>query len=180
MNKRGQIYILAAIILIIIIASLATSGTFASIKTKPNTISELNLDLNKEPSEIIDYGIYRGENIETLIDGFIISDSEFAPYFLQKTDNTSIIVIYGNQANLKAVKYNTISTGDISAKIGGRINWQNFGTFAETIQITETPEGNIIVTLLNKDYVFKLRNNEMFYFLILQQKDGEVYVEKNN
>jgi len=180
-NKRGQIYILAAIIMVIIIASLATTGTFASIKTTPNAITDLGSDLNKEPGEIIDYGIYSGGDINILMDDFITSDTKFAPYFLQKTDKANVVFVYGDKTNLKAVEYKEEITGTISASIGGHIGWVQSGTFAKTIQITETsPEGNIIVRVLNNDYEFKLRDNEMFYFIILQQKDGEVYIEKND
>jgi len=177
MNKRGQIYILAAIIMVIIIASLATTGTFASIKATPNAIKDLSSDLNKEPGEIIDYGIYRGED---KIDDFITSDTKFAPYFLQKTDKANVVFVYGNKTDLKAVEYKEEITGTISASIGGRIGWVQPGTFAKTIQVDSNPEGIITVTLLNSTYEFKLRDNEMFYFIILQQKDGEVYIEKND
>ena len=35
------------------------------------------------------------------------------------------------------------------------------------------------VTLLNKEYSFSLREGEMFYFVITEEKDGEVYIETN-
>ena len=175
-NKRGQTFIIAAIIIVIIMAGLTTIQTTTSTKTTPKAIYDISSDLNKEGSEIIDYGIYTG-NIE--LENFLTSDDKFAPYFLKKTDKANIIFIYGNKDNLKAVKYNTASIGTITAKIGANnINWQQIGSFADKVQVNTIGE-EIIVTLLNNDYKFKLRDNEMFYFIIVQEKEGEVYVEKN-
>jgi len=177
MNKRGQVFLIAALLIVLIVVSMTTIGTFASTQPNPKIIQDLKSDLERESSEIIDYGIYNNQDIELLIDDF--TTSKFAPYFFQKTDNTNIIFVYGDKTNLKAVKYNTESTGTISAQIGGKITWENFGTFTEKIQITDTASGTITVTLLNRDYIFKLRENEMFYFIIIQQNKGEIYVEKN-
>jgi len=35
------------------------------------------------------------------------------------------------------------------------------------------------VTILNQEYEFQVRGNEMFYFIIVQEIEGEKYVEKN-
>lgn len=177
MNKRGQVFLLAAIIIIITVITLASTFNFATVKTTPRGIEDLKSDLKKESYEIVDYGIYSNEDIETLLDDFTAED--FAPYFLQKTKTANIVFVYGNATNLKAVKYNTTSTGIITAKIGGRVNWENFGTFAQKLKITETPEGKIIITVQDTDYTFNLRNNEMFYFVIVQEKDDERYIETN-
>jgi len=177
MNKRGQVFLIAALLIVIIAISLTAMGTFASASPEPNTIKTLKQDLERETHEIIDYGIYQEKDIELLIDEF--TTDKFAPYFLDKTDNTNIVFVYGDKTNLKAVKYNTASTGTISAQIGGNINWQNFGTFTEKIQITPSPSNTLTVTLLNQDYIFKLRENEMFYFIVVQERVGETYIERN-
>ena len=97
---------------------------------------------------------------------------------MKKTDNANIVFVYGNKTDLKAVKYNTASTGTISASIGGNIVWQSFAPFAEQIDVTPSAD-ELIVTILGKDYRFKVREGEMFYFVIIQEKNGEVYVERN-
>ena len=177
-NKRGQIFLLAAIMIVIALIGLSTTN-FAIVKTAPKAVSDISSDLSNEPAEIIDYGIYNSQDTETLMDDFLTSNDKFAPYFLKKTNNANVIFVYGNKNNIKAVEYNTQSTGTITANIGGRINWENFGTFAEKITVTPTPDGEIIVTLLSNDYKFKLRDNEMFYFIIIQEKEGERYIGLN-
>jgi len=177
MNKRGQVFLIAALLIVLIATSLTVIGTFASTQPPPKIIQDLKSDLEKESSEIVDYGIYTNQELELLIDDF--TDSKFAPYFFEKTDNANVIFVYGDKTNLKAIKYNTESTGTISAQIGGNINWETFGTFTEQIQITPLNSDSITVTLLNQDYIFKLRENEMFYFIIIEEKNEEIYIEKN-
>jgi hypothetical protein len=177
MNKRGQVFLIAALLIVLIAISITSLGTFASASPQPKIISDLKSDLERESSEIIDYGIYNNQNLEDLTDQFI--EEKFSPYFFQKTDNSNIIFVYGNKTNLKAVKYNTESTGTISANIGGNINWINSGIFTQEIKITDTTSGTTTVTLLNRDYIFKLREHEMFYFIIIQQKENEIYIKKN-
>ena len=47
----------------------------------------------------------------------------------------------------------------------------------------KTIELNIEVTeekgTRNYKYLFDLRDNEMFYFVILKERDGEIFIERN-
>ena len=109
------------------------------------------------------------------------TDTEYAPYFLKKTENTDVVFIYGDKTNLWGVRYNQQSTGTISATIGGAsTNWGIVNTFADRTAISDDDgDGIITVDLLGKSFDFDLKDNEMFYFLIAQEKDGEIYIERN-
>lgn len=178
-NKRGQFYLIAAIIIVVVLASFATLTTYATVKQSPKTINNLGEDLQEEGPRIIDYGIYTEDDIMRVLNNF--SKDEFAPYFLQLTEDANLIFIYGNKTNLQGVRYNTTSTGRIYATIGGQTaSWKMSGDYTENMTIdTSTLTNNITVTLLNKDYVFDLKNNNMFYFVIAEEKEGETYVKKN-
>jgi len=176
-NKRGQFYIIAALIIVIIITGFAGLGTYAIVTPDPKTIQSLSKDLKQENPKIIDYGIYNEEDLNQLLTDF--TGTEFAPYFLKKTDNANIVFIYGDKNNLKAVQYDTESTGTITANFGGSSSWIDLtGTYAKEIQII--PSGNEIeVTILNKIYRFNLIEGELFYFVMVQEKEDETYVERN-
>jgi len=176
-NKRGQFYIIAAVIIVIIISGLAVVSTQARTQPTPETIQSLSADLNQEAPGIVDFGIFTNKDLEKVLDNFTSQD--FAPYFLQKTDNTNVVFIYGNKTDLKAVKYNTVSTGTITASLGGNIVWENFGQFAEQIDVTPTAEDKVTVKILNKNYQFTIREGEMFYFVIVQIKGDETYIKRN-
>jgi len=176
-NKKGQFYLMAAIIIIMAISGIASIKTYAAVKSEPRKIQDISFELKEEGMRIIDYGVYKQEDLEPLLDSFT---EEYAPYFLKKTDNTSIIFIYGDKNNLNAIKYKQEYTGVVYATLGGGApQWQNLNTYSEKVSII--PQGDSVsVMILDKEFEFKLRENEMFYFIIVQGKDGEIYVEKNN
>ena len=176
-NKKGQFYIVAAIIIVLVLAGIASVKSYAIVSPEPRAIQDLGSELKEETSRVVDYGIYNaGEDLSLLLDNF--TDTEYAPYFLQKTSDTGIVFVYGNQTDLSAVQYDTESTGVISATLGTIIaGWVPAGLYAERVSVTPTDPLN--VTILNKTFEFDLQDNEMFYFVIIQEREGETYVEKN-
>jgi len=178
-NKKGQFYILAAVIIVLAISGITSVKTYALTKQESRKIQDIGAELNEEGYRIVDYGIYNSQDLTSLLNSF--TNSEFAPYFLKKTENTDIVFIYGDKANLWGVRYNQQSTGTISATIGGAsTNWQIVNTFADRTPITDDDgDGIISVQLLGKSFDFDLKDNEMFYFIITQEKEGETYVERN-
>lgn len=178
-NKRGQFYIVAAIIIVLAISGLASVVTYAYVKAKPRTMQSMGNELREEGSRIVDYGIYNKENIIEYLNNFTES---YAEYFLKKTNNANVIFVYGNKTNLFAVKYDNVSTGLISANIGnGATNWNMFkGVVNRTNVIVNPTETNVQVKMFNNDYNFNLKESQMFYFVIIQEREGEVYVEENS
>jgi hypothetical protein len=185
MNKRGQFYIIAAIIILLAVAGIIGVKTYTSTTPKPRTIQNMGDELKKESFRIVDYGIYNGKNTNELLDKFT---ENYSSYFLQKTNNANVIFVYGNNTDLYAVKYDSASTGSVSADIGGggAAGWNTYTNFVNKTQIIigSLPTGTsgnkkVNVTIFKKEYDFDLKNNQMFYFVIVQEKEGEVYVEKS-
>ncbi len=179
MDKRGQFYLIAAILIVLAITSITSVTTYALVKSKPRTFESMGMELKEESSRIIDFGIYNQTNLNSVLNDF--SDNEFAPYFLGKTNNANIVLIYGNKTDLFATQYTAMSTGTIYATIGGgTTSWEIVNSVVNRTKITTDPEtDNIDVEILNNSYSFELRGNEMFYFVMLQKKGEEIYVEKN-
>ena len=180
MNKKGQFYLVTAIIIVLVLAGISSIKTYAIIHPKPRAIQDIGFELREETSRIIDYGIYNADtNLEVILNKF--TNEEFAPYFLQKTKETGIVFVYGNKTELNAVQYKEEITGTISATIGtGIANWNTVQDYANMTTITPNPiDTSINVTILNKTFNFDLQDNQMFYFVIIQEKDGETYVETN-
>jgi len=176
-NKKGQFYLVAAIIIVLVLVTLTSVRTYAIVKPEPRAIQDLGSELKEETSRIVDYGIYNAnEDLNELLDNF--TDADFAPYFLQKTSETGIVFVYGNSTDLFAVKYNNSITGTISATIGTTgANWNTVNEFAERIAIT--PTDPLTVNFSGKEFNFDLKDNEMFYFVIVQERGDETYVERN-
>jgi hypothetical protein len=179
MQKRAQFYIIAAIVIVVVVAGLVGVATYAVVKQSPQTFQTLSSDLKQEGPRVIDYGIYSGENITELLNNF--TDTEFAPYFLKKTDKANVVFVYGNKSDLYAVQYNTTSTGTISSSIGsGIFQWNSVRNYAERMKIIVNPgDKEVNISIVGKIYSFELKEGEMFYFLMVQKQEDEQYVERN-
>lgn len=177
-NKRAQFYIIAALLIIVAISGLMTISTYAIANEEPQDFELISSGLNIEGSKIVDFGILNNSNPQDIIEDF--TKNKFAPYFLQKTENANLLFIYGNKESLYGIRYKPEITGTISASIGGQANWFMTNPYSEKINLNVYPSDSYVkVNLLNSAYQFELRDNEMFYFLLAQEKDGEIYVEKN-
>lgn len=168
----------AAVIIIIAIAAIASVKTYVYVTPKPRTIESLGSELKEEGFRIVDYGISNNKDINLLLNNFT---DDYAPYFLKKIKNANIIFLYGNRTNLLSAKYEDISTGKVSATIGSiGTSWNMDTSFVNRTIVTPIgSSNNITVTIFNKDYTFDIKDNQMFYFVIVQEKEGEVYVEKS-
>ena len=178
-NKKAQFYLVAAIIIVLAISGIASVKTYAVIKSEPRKIQDIGSELREETTRIVDYGVYSKENLTKILNNF--TDSEFAPYFLKKTENTTLVFIYGDAEELYSVQYFPKDTGTVYATLGGVSTvWNEATVYVNRTRITDKDGDKIvIVTILNRNFEFEIRENEMFYFLITQEKDSEVYVERN-
>ncbi len=172
MNKRGQFYVVAAILIVLVLSGVTGVSTYIVVKSEPKTIHELGSDLNRESAKIVEYGIYNNENLTKLTNEF--AGKDVAKYFLKKTNNANIIFVYGNKTNLQSLQYNTTNTGNVG--VAGGL-WNNYNSFSE-IQKLDNPGDFAEVEVLNKKYSFELKDNEMFYFVIVQKRGDETFVEK--
>jgi hypothetical protein len=180
-NKRAQYFLISAIIIVLILSGFASIKTYAIIHSEPKQIKELNSELNEEGIRIIDYGIYEKKNLSSLLTNF--TGNEFAPYFLQKTSATNILFIYGDSAQVELLQYNPEDTGTVSATIGsGTINWKTASIYANitSIDVSSLIDNKVKVNIFNKSYEFNVGQGQVFYFLIEEEKSGEVYIMKND
>jgi hypothetical protein len=185
MNKRGQYYLIAAIIIASILAGIISVKNYAIINPKPDSIRDLSSELKEECPRIIENSISNSKDPIPALEKFI--EEEYSEYFLKKTENTNIIFIYGDKSSdFNAIRYNV---EDISKpEITEVINWIPNGDYVEKGTITgSSSEDYIKVKLLdldgniNKELEFNVKEDKIFYFyyLIFQEKNGELYIERN-
>jgi hypothetical protein len=179
MDKGGQFYIVAALIVILIISGLVSLSVFAIVRTRPAAIFDISNNLEYEGPQILDYGVYTQNDIQLLLTNF--TDGNFAPYYFHKTREADILFLYGNKTDLYEVTYNVTNTGDITVIVGpGQLRWPQLDSVALREQIIVNPgDSTVNVTLLNQDFSFTLQDNEMFYFVMIQEQGDEVYVQTN-
>jgi hypothetical protein len=179
MEKGAQFYLIAAVFIVIVLISLTSLSTYIVLKAEPKTIDDITTDLSRESYSIIEYGVYNKEEIDDLLTKF--SGDDVGDYFLKKLGDTSnIIFIYGDASGLNILQYNQQVVGKVNLGSAGWQNYKNFATIKKISSDELVGKKSIEVELLNSVYPFEIRNNEMFYFIVASQRDGEVFVEKND
>ena len=175
MNKRGQFYIIASILIVMVLFGMASISTYAVVKPEPRTIYDLSKDLDRESYKVLEYGIYNKENLTSLSESF--SGEDVAKYFLKKTDNANIVFVYGNKNDLNLLSYDDVITGSVKV---GNSEWPIHNQYSKKINADKDIEGGFVkVKILDKNYSFEIRENEMFYFIIVKKRGDEVFVERN-
>ena len=121
-QKRGQVYIISAIIIIMIILGIAGVSNYIITQKEPTQLYDLSENLEIEGASIIDYGIYNNEDAQEKMNNFF---GNFTAYLLQTEEEFELTIIYGTPTKANATTYRSISTGTIGLGNGGRIPTEN-------------------------------------------------------
>lgn len=164
MGKSGQFYLIAAIILAAIIIGIAAVSNYSRKATNVR-IDDLKEELQIESANVLDYGTYRGFSqaqkytlFNDFAQAYIDSKSEDL-YFIFGNENN--MTVKGYQESPQKVTLDSLTITEISGEfVGGR-----------------NPSLNEIkVSIGELKYKFKIKPGENFYFIIIQEIEGEKYV----
>ncbi len=161
MKKRGQFYILAAIIIISFLIGTVIYTNYARIKKEKEQIYDLGEELSLETGSVYDYGIYSQENTEQLIEYWLGNYSEYRGNIAGDW-----IFIYGNASGITILNFTQKSSGDICIQIPGS---NACAEFERTVVGSRrfTPEGtNFTVKFKDFKKTFDLKEGENFFFII--------------
>jgi len=160
----------------LIMSGFAGVSSFALVNSEPETINEVSADLSRESYSIVEYGLYNGKDVDQLLTDFV--GDQIGDFFLEKTQDANIIFIYGDKKDLKALQYESGSQGDIS--IGGS-SWVSHTNLIAKIKNlgNVSDKDSVEVELLGRNYKFDVRDNEIFYFVIVKERGDEIFVKTN-
>ena len=193
MFKKGQFYIIAAVAIAVILASLVTVINYAVTKPEPAKFYDLSKQLNYETTKIINYGVINNEkDINATIKKFI--DEQFLPYVKQKDPDVELIYIYGNSSSATIVNYGkqAIKVGEYVITPGGsttpsKVSIDIGGTRAEKTVIQASryfepftlllkPERIVEIDISGTKYNFTLAGQQQFFAIMTAKKEGETYI----
>lgn len=181
-DKKAQFYILAAIIVVLITISISSVATYGYVKSEPKSTKELGNVLKIESNNVIKYGVYNEKDMGNLIKDF--AQEDFSKYFELSPDydTTNITVVYGNKDKLEVVDFS--KSYDSGVSLGNsetRVRSLNKKSIPSKVKKPDNPRNNQIndvsVAVSGKNYDFKLEEGQTFYFVIINYKMEEVYVE---
>ncbi len=156
-NRKGQFYLIAALIIITLIIGYAGVSNYLE-KKESIKLYNLGEELGIESQNVLDYGIYNEleeEAMAILLEDFV---KTYAAYI---EEGIEITFIFGNPEKITVMGYRELEEVPF-------ISWE----------ITESGK-EVIVTINGIDYEFKLKPGENFYFVISQDIGGEQYVITN-
>ena len=176
-NKKGQFYLIAAIFIVLILFGTNSVATYALSKPEPRTINDISEELNRETYKIIEHGIVRDVNLTRLIEKF--SGKDMATYVLKNSEDAAIVFVYGNKTNFDAIAIENQAIGKIT--VGGAGFTINSGfPFSKKQKPKKSKDGKFLeLEIKEKVYKFEIKENEMFYFLIVKDRGDEVFIERN-
>ena len=174
MNKRGQFYLVAAIIVIAITFSLFSARNYAQRESVDTIVPYVASELKFEGARVIDYGTVNPPADEIV--NFI--DTISTQYVGEKAQD--ITFIYGNSERAGSqtiVKYverdaGTVDVNGVSVSITNKVE--------EPIKpeyIKNTADG-VSLTINDAVYDFKLNKGEYFYVILEKETGDNKYVSQ--
>ncbi len=149
MKKRGQFYLITAVIIITTIIAFVTISNYYKTKSSVQ-IYDLKKELEIESSKVLDYIVQSSET--GTLDKFTANFSQYAG------NQVEIIYITDASGSLEVYKYNE-------------------GVKIPYVQFTGTNQ--ITISLDGYNYKFEMTEGLDFYFIISQTIGGEHYVVTN-
>lgn len=177
-DKRGQFYLLSAIVIISIIIGFSAVSTYTK-RSGEVRIFDLGDELDIESANVLDYGTYPANQINDLnsfLKDFVSNYSEYIG------EDTEISFVFGNPDDTTAtvVNYEEVILGDIDYGSSKITSTKRIST-EESSEI-ETQEGNKKVTRIifnDVEYEIELKPGENFYFVISQEVGEEVHTTRS-
>jgi len=155
-NKKGQFYIIAAIIIISVLIGIFVVGNYAKTKKDRGKIYDLGEELDVETGYVYDYGVYNGTNISNLVE-------RWANIYYNYTQNLAEdwVFIYGNEKNATVLYFTKNDSGCIQLVGFSEVCMER------TIKGKGYVSGKEIEIIFNElPYKFELKEGENFFFVI--------------
>ena len=190
-RKRGQFYLLAAIVIIVLILGYAGVSNYIN-KRNATKVYDVKEELNIEGKDVLEFGVLRSDDITlTTISGENITGENaiiqhfitlYTIYLESVGENINLYYIFGNGNTIKAYKIADVEIGSLTLNIEGAASTNNI--IKKSVQELSQSEyavdnQKVNVTINGNNYPFDLKEGENFYFIVSQTVGGEQYVETN-
>ena len=167
MNKRGQFFLIAALVIAGIIITLTTINI--STKTpevKTTALYDLSKEIDYESSSLIDYGVYQSTSITGSIDSLMANYSAANP-------DTDLIFIYGDPSEVTIASYTLNESGMVG--MAGVYNTVMKKFYSEN----KTTGDKATVNLGEDKLDFNLEQGQNFFIVLKKQSGEETIVARN-
>lgn len=196
MRKKGQFFILAAVILAGIIISLGIVTNYVQVNREPENFYDFSYEVSKESGVVLDHQIYYGFDDDDNLTNFV---DLLARDVRDKDPDVNLIFIYGNNEGMVLRNYGSESVGtedgEVSGGGGSVISTITacledscysiyISQLAETFEdtewdiIMELEDGaeSIDITIRNQEYTFPVSEHKQVIFIMQKDVEDETFI----
>ncbi len=169
-GKRGQFYLVAAIVIVAVIIGLVGVSNYAKQKPKV-TVYDLNDELGIESSEIVEYGVFNYGGDADLLE-FLGDFTEL--YTEYAGEGKDLYFVYGDEDGVTIIKYEEVLKGEVSLsnskyKVTGKKVNKTEGEIDPVTKIVSVEIGNTVRE-------FTLSPGENFYYVLTEVVGDEKHI----
>jgi hypothetical protein len=176
MNKRGQVFLMAAVLIAGVILGVSNIELSITVGDPNEAFYDLSEEVGFEIKKVLDYGTFNNEDVRELL----AEDDKFILEYGEYIEKEQLALIVGNKSNMVTYWFEKNSSGNVGLSSGG-----DSASFDITItdvmarNATVSKLGNdVTVEINNIEYEFELRDGQNFFFVMIKHKDGEKFVAK--
>lgn len=162
MNKRGQFYLVAAVIIAIVIFSLASVSNYVKPKERKTAVFDIGAALNFESGKVVAYTQMRAEDTWSFVENYI-------RIVMNSSDSQNIgswFIVYGDPNNMTMLTFTSEDAGKDCLGAGG-VECPGLTTSRKVMNKTSIDYGSSVnITLNNMVYNFDMTKGNNFAFLI--------------
>lgn len=185
MNKRGQFFIIAAIIIVSAIAGLTGVANYVETEGNQKAFYDLAEEVGYEGRRVLDWGTFNEEDVDSLTQGFLANYSNYI-------GEEDVIFIYGDRdgiliggsaSDFQALVFEEEGVGSVLLNTGYNrgieINKRS-GKKADVELVTQGRgrENSVEVVVDENNYEFDLKEGQNFFFVIKRERGDETFVAK--
>lgn len=169
MNKKGQFFLIAALVIVAVLVGLGTVYTSVKTQKEDSSVYDLSEEINQEASLVLDNGVFFARSPAQISQ----SVENLTNFYAASNPGSNLVVVYGDRNSLSIIYYNNTDTGQVGVSSGGTN--ARLEVKARNVQKgTLYGENNVTVTLLDDvKYSFNLTSGQNFYIVIKKERENE-------
>jgi len=183
LNKRGQFYLIAAVLIIVVVFAIVNLRGYTS-NSETLDLSYIVDELNIETGQVITYGVFNPTSGQTINDLINTWSDAYVSYSQGKVSETDWIFIYGNEEGVFEVITFTDTDSSIRLNIGGDTAQTNVrgldkkkGSCDDLEKKCKVELSKLTITLSDGNtYDFELKQGENFFFVISREGEEERHI----
>ena len=171
MDKRGQFFLIAALIASSLLFGLTTVINSARGSAENKAFYGLSDEIDFETKRVLDYGTYYYQEVSTpeLMRQFLV---KYADYIAQE----KVLFLFGNEDELEGLYFSNRALGSVGVDTGGSATIIPVQQITGSVANVSVSGETVTVTIEGVTYPFVLLEGQNFFFVIIKEEDDESFV----